>query len=129
MLTARWNSPFSQAETASKHAPKGPYLGNGDVGLVSYTSENGQTLQPSKVDFITDNWSDWAGTGPAALPVGGVSISVQSEPAEGFCYEMRQLDAELYMHTGTAEPVEMTTWMTMDDNYVVTELTTASNIP
>lgn len=129
MLTARWNSPFSQAETASKHAPKGPYLGNGDVGLVSYTSENGQTLQLSKVDFITDSWSDWAGTGPAALPVGGVSISVQSEPAEGFCYEMRQLDAELYMHTGTAEPVEMTTWMTMDENYVVTELTTASEHP
>ena len=24
MLTARWNSPFSQAERASKHAPKGP---------------------------------------------------------------------------------------------------------
>ena len=127
MLTARWEQPFSREEVESRHAPKGPFLGNGDVGIVSHTSQEGQTLQISKVDFITDNWEDWTGNGPAALPVGGLTIKVHSQPAEGFRYEMSQLDAELRMQTGTREPVRMTTWLTMDDNYVVTELSTASD--
>lgn len=129
MLTARWEKPFSREETESRHAPKGPFLGNGDVGITTYTSFNRQTLRIGKVDFITDNWEDWTGNGPAALPVGGLEINVHSQPAEGFCYEMSQLEAELRMKTGTHEQVDMTTWMTMDDNYVVTELSTASEKP
>lgn len=129
MLIARWTTPFSKEDVESRHAPRGPFLGNGDVGLVSYTSENEQTLQLSKVDFITDDWTDWTGTGPAALPVGGVHIQVHADTSDGFLYEMRLLDAELYMKTGTVEPVEMRTWMTMDDNYIVTELTTRASHP
>ena len=56
MLTAVWNTPFSYKEIESRHAPKGPFLGNGNVGIVTYTSEKGQTLLISKVDFVTDNW-------------------------------------------------------------------------
>lgn len=127
MLTARWDTPFSLEETQTTHAPKGPFLGNGDVGIVSYTSLNEQILQISKVDFITDEFTDWTGTGPAALPVGGLKITVDSEPvAENFGYEMSQLDAELRMHTGTRAQVDMNTWMSMDTNYVITELTTHS---
>lgn len=129
MLTAQWTTPFSKEEVESSHAPKGPFLGNGDVGLVSYTSEKGQTLQLSKVDFISDDWTDWAGTGPAALPVGGVRIQTDAEVSGDFLYEMRLLDAELYMKTGTIKPVEMHTWMTMDDNYIVTELITRASSP
>lgn len=84
MLTARWTAPFGKEDVESSHAPKGPFLGNGDVGLVSYTSEKGQTLQLSKVDFITDDWTDWTGTGPAALPVGGVSIQIHAETDDDF---------------------------------------------
>lgn len=129
MLTARWTAPFGKEDVESSHAPKGPFLGNGDVGLVSYTSEKGQTLQLSKVDFITDDWTDWTGTGPAALPVGGVSIQIHAETDDDFLYEMRLLEAELYMKTGTVEPVEMRTWMSMNDNYVVTELATRASCP
>ena len=66
MLTARWEKPFSREETESHHAPKGPFLGNGDVGITTYTSFDRQTLRIGKVDFITDNsdrlpcpWEDW----------------------------------------------------------------------
>lgn len=129
ILTARWNQPFSQEETESRHAPKGPFLGNGDVGIITYTTSDGQTLRTGKVDFITDNWEDWTGNGSAALPVGGLEINVYSQPAEGFGYEMRQFEAELRMKTGTREQVDMVTWMTMDDNYVVTELSTKTGKP
>ena len=109
LLTAVWTSPFGYAEIESKHAPKGPFLGNGDVGVVSYTSEKGQTLLVSKVDFVTDDWSDWAGTGPATLPAGSIRIMVDAQPGTGFRYEMDQVDAELRMMTGTEEQVEMQT--------------------
>ena len=66
MLTATWHSPFSYVDTRTNHAPLGPYMGNGDVGVVAFTSDNSQTLKISKVDFVTDGWTDWAGSGPAA---------------------------------------------------------------
>ena len=128
LLTAVWTSPFGYAEIESKHAPKGPFLGNGDVGVVSYTSEKGQTLLVSKVDFVTDDWSDWAGTGPAALPAGSIRIMVDAQPGTGFRYEMDQVDAELRMMTGTEEQVEMQTWMSANENYIVTRLSTQANV-
>ena len=118
LLTAVWNKPFSYSSIKSNHAPLGPYMGNGDVGVVAFTSDNSQTLKISKVDFVTDGWTDWAGSGPAALPVGGVSITVNSPVRSGFisvnrpdttafCYEMDQLAAELRMRTATAQQVKM----------------------
>lgn len=129
LLTATWPSPFGYDAVKSNHAPQGPYIGNGDIGVVSYTSAESQTLQISKVDFVTDDWNDWAGKGAAALPVGGVSIAAGSLPATGFRYEMDQLAAELRMTTGTTDKVNMTTWMGMGENYIVTELTTQSDTP
>lgn len=128
-LTAVWTSPFSHKEVDSRHAPGGPFLGNGDVGLTCYTTANSQTLLLSKVDFITDGWKDWSGDGPGALPAGGINIVVAADSAAGFRYEMDQLEAELRMTTGTVSPVRMVTWLSADDNYVVTELTTASSSP
>lgn len=78
LLTATWKAPFSYSSIQSNQAPRGPYMGNGDVGVVTFTSDNSQTLKISKVDFVTDGWTDWAGSGPAALPIGGVSITVNS---------------------------------------------------
>ena len=112
-------------------------MGNGDVGVVAFTSDNSQTLKISKVDFVTDGWTDWAGSGPAALPVGGVSITVNSPVRSGFisvnrpdttafAYEMDQLAAELRMRTATAQQVKMTSWMSSSKNIIVTEITSAS---
>lgn len=140
LLTATWHEPFSYSSIKSNHAPLGPYMGNGDVGVVAFTSDNSQTLKISKVDFVTDGWSDWAGSGPAALPVGGVSITVNSpvysgfitvnqpDPS-GFLYEMDQLGSELRMTTATVPQVSMTSWMGTDENVIVTELTTRSGTP
>lgn len=124
MLTAVWTEPFGYDEVRSNNAPKGPFLGNGDVGVVCNTTAKGQTMQLGKVDFVTDGWSDWAGRGAAAIGVGGVSIEICDSLSEGFRYEMDQLEAELRMITGTVHPVQMTTWMSVNDNYVVTELRT-----
>lgn len=127
LITPVWDKPFSYKEIESQHAPIGPYLGNGDIGAVAYTSDNSQTLLLSKVDFVTDGWSDWAGTGAAALPAGEVSIRVDSNPAGGFRYEMNQVEACLTMQTGTQQPVTMETWMTRNEDYVVTRLTNTSD--
>lgn len=140
LLTAVWNKPFSYSSIKSNHAPLGPYMGNGDVGVVAFTSDNSQSLKISKVDFVTDGWSDWAGSGPAALPVGGVTVTVNSPVRSGFitvnrpdttafCYEMDQLAAELRMRTATAQQVKMTSWMSSSKNMIVTELTSASGDP
>lgn len=61
-------------------------MGNGDVGVVAFTSDNSQTLKISKVDFVTDGWTDWAGSGPAALPIGGVNITVNSSGIFRLCH-------------------------------------------
>mgnify|MGYP003169459653 FL=1 len=58
LLTATWHKPFSYSSIQSNHAPLGPYMGNGDVGVVAFTSDNSQTLKISKVDFVTDGWTD-----------------------------------------------------------------------
>ncbi|MGE7774998.1 glycosyl hydrolase family 95 catalytic domain-containing protein [Chitinophaga sp. NPDC101104] len=140
MLTATWHQPFSYSSIKSNHAPLGPYLGNGDVGVVAFTSDNSQTLKISKVDFVTDGWTDWAGSGPAALPVGGVTITVNSPVRSGFVtvnrpdpsgfnYQMDQLNSELRMSTATARQVKMKSWMSMAENVIITELTTASKTP
>lgn len=140
LLTATWHEPFSYSSMKSNHAPLGPYMGNGDVGVVAFTSDNSQTLKISKVDFVTDGWTDWAGSGPAALPVGGVSITVNSpaysgfitvnqSDSNGFCYQMDQLNSELRMTTATAQQVKMTSWMGTDENVIITELTTSSKTP
>lgn len=140
LLTATWHEPFSYSSIKSNHAPLGPYMGNGDVGVVAFTSDNSQTLKISKVDFVTDGWTDWAGSGPAALPVGGVAITVNSPVCSGFTtvnhpdpsafsYQMDQLNAELRMTTATAQQVKMTSWMAMDENVIITELTNPSNTP
>ena len=140
MLTATWHSPFSYVDTRTNHAPLGPYMGNGDVGVVAFTSDNSQTLKISKVDFVTDGWTDWAGSGPAALPVGGVRIAVDAPLCPGhydinrpdkraFCYEMDQLRSELRMNTATAPQVQMTSWMSMDENIIVTEVSNPSKHP
>ena len=83
-LRQHGNKPFSYSSIQSNHAPLGPYMGNGDVGVVAFTSDNSQTLKISKVDFVTDGWTDWAGSGPAALPIGGVNITVNSPVYSGF---------------------------------------------
>lgn len=115
-------------------------MGNGDVGVVAFTSDNSQTLKISKVDFVTDGWTDWAGSGPAALPIGGVNITVNSpvysgfvtvnraDPS-GFSYQMDQLNSELRMTTATAQQVKMVTWMGVNENMIITELTTSSKTP
>lgn len=124
MLTARWNEPFGYETIKSNHAPLGPYMGNGDVGVVCHTSANSQTLCISKVDFVTDGWEDWAGYGPAALPTGGIKMVIESPLDDRhFSYTMNQRKAELEMTSGTRQPVNMISWMTMDDNIIVTELT------
>src|SRR6478735_3635101 len=87
LLTATWSTPFDYNSIKSKSAPMGPYMGNGDVGVVCHTSDKSQTFRISKVDFVTDGWSDWAGSGPAALPVGGVQIIVNSAVTQGFNYQ------------------------------------------
>lgn len=129
LLTASWDKPFGYESIKSNHAPLGPYMGNGDAGVVAFTSDNSQTLKISKVDFVTDGWSDWAGNGPAALPVGGVEIRVDSPVTSGFCYQMDQLGNELRMTTGTSQQVKMTGWMATNDNVIVMELTTTSEAP
>ncbi|MGY0036425.1 hypothetical protein [Pedobacter sp. NJ-S-72] len=129
LLTATWNTPFSYSSIKTNNAPIGPYMGNGDVGVVCHTSGNSQTFHLSKVDFVTDGWSDWAGTGPAALPVGGVQIIVNSPITKGFNYQMDQLGNELRMTTATSQPVNMKSWISVNDNVMVTELTTNSRTP
>lgn len=140
LLTATWHEPFSYSSIKSNQAPLGPYMGNGDVGVVAFTSDNSQTLKISKVDFVTDGWTDWAGSGPAALPVGGVTVTVNSPVCSGFttvnhpdpsafCYQMDQLNSELRMTTATAQQVKMTSWMSMEENVIITELTNPSNTP
>ena len=130
LLTATWSAPFSYNSIKSNHAPLGPYMGNGDIGIVCSTSPNGQTLHISKVDFVTDGWSNWAGSGPSALPVGGVSIQIEEqETTTGFCYEMDQLGNELRMTTATAQPIKMKSWVAVDENLIVTELKTTSSQP
>lgn len=129
LLTATWREPFSYSATKSNHAPLGPYMGNGDVGVVTFTSDNSQTFKLSKVDFVTDGWADWAGSGAAALPVGGVCITVNSPVSSGFSYQMDQLNSELRMTTATSQPVKMVSWMGMDENILITELTTSSATP
>lgn len=140
LLTARWDAPFSYSSIKSNQAPLGPYMGNGDVGIVTFTSDNSQTLKISKVDFVTDGWTDWAGSGPAALPIGGVSITVNSPvysgfitvnhpDTSGFSYQMDQLNSELRMTTATNQQVKMTSWMGTDENIIITELTTSSKTP
>lgn len=129
LLTARWQEPFSYEQIRSRHAPLGPYMGNGDMGCVAYTDYNSQTFLLSKVDFVTDGWSDWAGSGAAALPVGGVRITVDSPEAEGFDYRMDMLANELRMTTGTRAKVSFRNWMTVGDNFLVTELTNPSDVP
>ena len=97
-------------------------------------SDQSQTLKLSKVDFVTDGWTDWAGSGPSVLPVGGVRItadvplspgtySINRPDRSAFCYEMDQLRSELRMTTATAPQVKMTTWLSMDENLLTTELT------
>ncbi|MGM9688654.1 MAG: glycosyl hydrolase family 95 catalytic domain-containing protein [Alloprevotella sp.] len=129
LATAVWTAPFPFESVHTQDAPKGPYLGNGDVGVVAYTDCRSQTFRLSKVDFVTDGWSDWAGTGAAALPAAEVSIGIEGSEAEGFRYEMQQLEARLVMRTGTEQPVEMVTWLTMDENLLVTELRNLSARP
>lgn len=129
LLTATWDKAFDYESVKSNHAPLGPYMGNGDVGVVTFTSNNSQTLKISKVDFVTDGWSDWAGTGPAALPVGGVQITVDSPVSTGFHYQMDQLGNELRMTTATSQQVKMTSWISTNDNVIITELTTSSKDP
>ncbi|SDE10475.1 glycosyl hydrolase family 95 catalytic domain-containing protein [Niabella drilacis] len=140
LLTATWHQPFSYSSIKSNSAPLGPYMGNGDIGVVAFTSDNSQTLKISKVDFVTDGWTDWAGSGPAALPVGGVSITVNAPVRSGFItvnrpdaaafsYQMDQLNSELRMTTATAPQVKMKSWMSMEENVIITELTTASQTP
>lgn len=129
LMTAVWKAPFGYEQVKSNHAPLGPYLGNGDVGIVSFTSVGSQTLQLSKVDFVTDGWEDWAGKGAAALPAGGVRIVVESDSVGGFLYEMDELNAELRMKSGTVLPVVMKTWIGTEENIIVTELSTCSKEP
>lgn len=129
LLTAKWEEPFSYESIRSKHAPMGPFMGNGDVGCVSHTTANSQTIRISKVDFVTDGWEDWTGRGPAALPIGGIKVSVDAPSAEGFRYEMDMLGNELRMTSGTLPAVEMTSWMGRGSNVIVTELVTASEHP
>ncbi len=129
LLTAKWEEPFSYESIWSKHAPMGPFMGNGDVGCASHTTANSQTIRISKVDFVTDGWEDWTGRGPAALPIGGIKVSVDAPSAEGFRYEMDMLGNELRMTSGTLPAVEMTSWMGRGSNVIVTELVTASEHP
>ena len=129
LLTAKWEEPFSYESIRSKHAPMGPFMGNGDVGCVSHTTANSQTICISKVDFVTDGWEDWTGRGPAALPIGGIKVSVDAPSAEGFRYEMDMLGNELRMTSGTLPAVEMTSWMGRGSNVIVSELVTASEHP
>lgn len=140
LMTAFWEEPFSWNAIRSNHAPLGPYMGNGDVGVVAFTSDNSQTLKISKVDFVTDGFSNWAGSGPSALPVGGVTLTVHSPVHAGnysinrpdktvFRYEMDQLNAELRMKTATDQPITMTSWMGMNENFIITELSTTSEKP
>ena len=130
LLTATWDRPFCYDSIRSTHAPLGPYMGNGDVGCVSYTDANSQTILISKVDFVTDNYTDWTGTGPGALPVGGLRIAVDAEPeTKGFNYEMDILGNEWRMDTGTSPQVHMTSWLTMGENLLVTRLSGSSHKP
>lgn len=130
LLTASWNQPFDYESIKSNHAPLGPYLGNGDIGVVSHTTYNSQTLRISKVDFVTDGWNDWAGSGPAALPVGGITLHIGLPPeARHFSYTMNQRKAELQMDAGTSEPVRLKSWMSRKENIIVTEITTSSDRP
>lgn len=127
LIAVEWTEPFGYESVRSKDAPIGPYLGNGDVGAVAWTSAFGQTLRLSKVDFVTDAWRDWAGDGAAALPAGEVEIAVKDDAGEGFRYEMDQFTATLSMRTGTKRPVSMKTWLAPDANVVVVELANASS--
>lgn len=129
LMTAVWDAPFSYESIRTKDAPKGPYLGNGDVGVVAYTDYNSQTLRLSKVDFVTDGWSDWSGTGAAALPAAEVAVGVDLPRADGFRYEMDELAACLRMRTGTRQPVRMQTWLDMEDNLLITELRNEASEP
>ena len=72
--------------------------------------------------------------------MGGVRIAVDAPLCPGhydinrpdkraFCYEMDQLRSELRMNTATAPQVQMTSWMSMDENIIVTEVSNPSKHP
>lgn len=131
LLTATWKTPFAYKDVITRTVPSGPYMGNGDVGIATTTANNSQTIRISKVDFMTDNvqYFDWLAAAPSHLPVGGVKINVNSPITSGFNYEMDILGNELRMTTATANPVKMKSWMAVDDNIIITELSTTSVTP
>lgn len=122
LLQIEWTQPFGYESVRSNHAPLAPYLGNGDVGVIAYTAANRQTLRIAKVDFVTDGWNDWAGNGAAALPIGELSITVGGEIGGNFHYTMDQLSATLTMVPASQPETQMSTWLTPDENFIITEV-------
>ena len=51
LLTATWYKPFSYSSIKSNHAPLGPYMGNGDVGVVTYYTLSGHFCAMGKLTF------------------------------------------------------------------------------
>lgn len=131
LLTATWKTPFAYKDVITQTVPAGPYMGNGDVGVATTSTNNSQTICISKVDFMTDNvqYFNWLAAAPSHIPVGGVKINVNSPISSGFNYEMDILGNELRMTTATTNPVKMKSWMAVDDNLIVTELSTTSATP
>lgn len=129
-ITVTWDEPFSYESIRSISTHKGPYLGNGDVGVLAHTDYETQTLKISKVDFVSDGFRDWAGDGATALPVGGVKFTVEdARKPSSFSYTMDEANAQLRMTSGTARPVQMTSWLSRGSNWLVTELATTSETP
>ncbi|MGM9695124.1 MAG: glycosyl hydrolase family 95 catalytic domain-containing protein [Alloprevotella sp.] len=128
-LTSIWTAPFSWEDIRTKDAPIGPYLGNGEVGVVAHTTLQSQTLRISKVNFVTDGWNDWAGSGPAALPAAELRFCVESPQNDSFRFEMDQRRACLRFQSATESRVRMTTRLLMDEDIIVTELTNPSDAP
>lgn len=128
-LTATWHRPFAYADIKTKDAPRGPYLGNGEIGVVAHTTHRSQTLRIAKVNFVTDGKRDWAGHGPAALPAAEVRISIATTDTTGFRYVMDQTHARLTMHCGGPTGISINTLTTMDEDLIISAVTNHTASP
>jgi len=129
-LTGRWTSP--PVGVIAKGLTRGAILGNGDMGVAVGGDLSTLIFYISKSDFWSAEVNLYKNKvkDPAPLPIGGVSVKVEG-PTEAHNYQLEQdiIHAEVRGTSGTASPVETRSVVDMQDNYLITEIWTKSEIP